>query len=205
LDLSDEQIAAFEDFERRLYAANEKLNLTRVPREECWSRHFLDSLSISPLIPQNSRLLDIGAGAGFPGAPIAIARQDVVVSLLDSSTKHTNFLSALGLDITIVLGRAEDLAHDPGHRDKYDVVTGRALAQLPIQLELSVAFAVTGGLVIPMRTENDRESAQGDFGKLGLELESEHTPRYLPVYKKKSPTPQSLPRSWAQIKKKPLV
>ncbi|RYG69749.1 16S rRNA (guanine(527)-N(7))-methyltransferase RsmG, partial [bacterium] len=77
----------FETFEADLYEANEVMNLTRVPREECWLRHFLDSLLIAPWLPGEGSLLDIGSGPGFPAWPLALARPELQVTALDSSGK----------------------------------------------------------------------------------------------------------------------
>ena len=203
IDLSSEQLSAFEAFEGRIYATNEVKNLTRVPREECWSRHFLDSLAPSRFIPNGSTVLDIGTGAGFPGVPLAIARPDLKVSLMEAAQKEVDFLRSLPFDISVLRGRAEDLGRV--HREQFDVVTGRALAPLPAQLEVSAPFAKVGGLIIPMRTEKDKSVAQKSFAVLGIELVAEHSPLYLPIYEKKSPTPQEFPRSWALIRNRPLA
>ena len=210
LELSSEQVQAFEAFEEELYRANEVMNLTRVPREECWVRHFVDSLLIQDLLPNGSAVVDLGTGPGFPAWPLACARPDLKVTAVDSSGKMLTFLRGRALpNLTVVQSRAEELEA----REQFSVVTGRALAPLPIQIEISAAQAVKDGRVIPMRSSNDLDTINGfDASILGLRLSSiEHRPlpttdvvRVFPVYDKVKSTPRQYPRKWAEIKKKPL-
>ena len=199
----------FERFEDALYRANEVMNLTRVPRDECWLRHFLDSLLVARLIPHRASVLDIGTGPGFPAWPLAVARPDLAVTALDSSGKMLGFLESQPLpNLEIVQGRAEEW----DEREAFEIVTGRALAPLPIQIEVSAGLVRAGGAVIPMRTPNDDPHGI-DLEPLGLELQSVetvelpilHAPRTFPVYRKVARTDQSFPRRWAEIKDAPLV
>ena len=96
--LSQRQVEAFDTFQDRLYAKNLVMNLTRVPQEECWERHFADSLTLSSLIPQAATVLDVGSGPGFPGICLAIARKDISVTLLDSSGKALDIMNS---DVTL--------------------------------------------------------------------------------------------------------
>lgn len=210
ITLTDAQIAQFSDFEERLYAHNEVKNLTRVPREECVERHFLDSLIVANLIPQGSRVLDLGTGPGFPAWPLACARPDLSVVAMDSNGKMLDFLRANTLpNLDIVQARAEEIAR----RESFDVVTGRAVAPLPVQLEISAAWARIGGAVIAMRSLAEREQIESwDPDELGLKLSEVHEiavpgteiVRCLPVYAKVARTPGRYPRRWGDIKKKPL-
>lgn len=99
--------------------------------ERLWPRHLVNSIAISSLVPEGARVIDVGSGAGLPGIPLAIARPDLRVTLLEPLLRRANFLGEaieeLGLDgqVTVVRGRAEE------HRDTYDVVTARAVAALP--------------------------------------------------------------------------
>lgn len=220
IKLSAAQLQALALFEKELYLANSRMNLTRVPQEECWSRHFLDSLVLNPLIPENAKVLDIGSGAGFPGAVIAIARPDVRVTCLDSSRKAADFLrglfgrgGALPVLHEIVVARAEEAAHESRYRESFDFVTGRAIAPFPLQIEISAAFVALGGLFVPLRTPKERNVIR-DFpsGKLGLRLlelrEIEVKPigaiRLLPVFEKTERTPEEFPRSWAKMRKRSI-
>jgi len=210
LDLTDEQCEAFVQFETALYEANQVMNLTRVPAEECWLRHFADSILLSPHIPEGAALLDIGCGPGFPAWPLACARPDLHVTALDSSGKMLSFLkSQLLPNLTVVQARAEDW----GAREWFDVVTGRALAPLPVQMELSAPAVKVGGIVLPMRTVSERDMLQAfRAGVLGCQLEAVHEARLpgtdvirvFPVYRKVKKSPAKFPRSWAQIKQNPI-
>ncbi|MCC7435640.1 MAG: 16S rRNA (guanine(527)-N(7))-methyltransferase RsmG [Methanoregulaceae archaeon] len=199
-----EAIAAFEE---DLYAQNAVMNLTRVPREEAWLRHILDSLLIAEFIPKGAAVLDIGTGPGFPAWPLALARPDVQVTALDSSGKMLGFLRRHPLtNLTALQQRAEELLL----ADVFDVVTGRALAPLAIQLELSTRPCRKGGIVLPMRTPNDLPEIERLASVLGLELEVVHrrtlpvidAERVFPVYRKKKNTPSGYPRPWAKMRER---
>lgn len=197
-------------FEEALYASNEVMNLTRVPREAFMDRHVADSLLVAEFAPQGASVLDIGSGAGFPAWPLAAARPDLRVTALDSAGKATRFLEGVPLpNLEVVNARAEAW----GVRERFDLVTGRAVAPLALQLELSAAPCKIGGLVVPMRTPADREAAQGfPAATLGLKLEAleerrvagTEVVRLLPVYRKVAATPERYPRPWAEMRRKPL-
>lgn len=208
--LSPAQVAAFESYQEALYSANALINLTRVAPEDCESRHFVDSLLFVDLIPTNARVLDLGCGPGFPAWPLACARPDVHVTALDSSGKMLGFLASQPLpNLVCHLGRAEET----GWRERFDVVTGRALAPLGVQLELSASSCRVGGIVMPMRTESERESIQAfSADVLGLHLSGviervltgDGAVRLAPIYEKVRRTPPGYPRKWAEIKRHPL-
>ena len=207
--VSEDALEKLSGFEQRLYAVNERSNLTRVPQSEAKTRHFLDAVSISPHVPVGSSVIDIGSGAGFPGVPLAIVRADLEVTLLDAATKEIRFLESVAefARVGLILGRAEEIARNPEYREKYDVVTGRAVAPLPTQAEFSAAFVKLGGLFIPQRAETE---AIPDFAVLGLEFEKTvfvdvgGVRRQLPIYRKSSETPDRFPRTWSAMKKRPL-
>ena len=173
-------------------------------------RHFVESLLASPLIPSGSTVLDIGTGAGFPAWPLACARPDIRVTALDGTSKMLLVLSDQPLEnLTVINERAESW----GVREEFDIVTGRAVAPLPAQLELSAAALKVGGLVIPFRTPSERELFPNlGFTKLGLALSkvvdvilpTTDVVRCFPVYKKTSRTPNRFPRSWAEMRRAPL-
>lgn len=210
LSSSPDVLDAFERFEEDLYAQNAVMNLTRVPREESWIRHILDSLLFVDLIPHEAELLDIGTGPGFPAWPIALVRPDVQVMAMDSSGKMLGFMNRHPLpNLSPVQMRAEEC----GFLEAFDVVTGRAVAPYGTQLELSAAATKVGGAVIPMRTVNELEAIKTfNAGRLGLSLASIETRplpgtdivRVFPVLRKVRPTPSEFPRRWADIKKRPL-
>lgn len=205
LPLKRVQIEAFETFEQDLYEVNASVNLTRVPQAECWLRHFVDSLLVAEFLPSGAHVLDIGTGPGFPAWPLACARPDLAVTALDSNGKMLSFLERHPLpNLRIVQGRAEDTPP----RESYDVVTGRAVAPIMAQLEISAAPCKIGGAVVPMRTPTDEPfpTAPPPFG-LALEqvvrrpLPSSDIIRVFPVYRKVTPTSPRYPRRWADIRK----
>lgn len=192
-----------------MYAANQVMNLTRIPRDEAWLRHFVDSLLFQDLLPQGATVLDIGTGPGFPAWPLACARPDLQVTALDSSGKMLGFLKTQPLpNLEVVQGRAEDW----GVRDQFDAVTGRAVAPLPLQLELSAPALKVGGVLVPMRTPSD-DLDEPNWEVLGLRPAGKHerrlpgtdVVRVFPTYLKERTSPPWAPRRWAEMKADPLV
>lgn len=210
IDLTTEILDALEGFENDLYEANKTTNLTRVPQEECWSRHFLDSMLITPLIPGGVEVLDLGSGPGLPAWPLALIRPDLKVTALDSSHKMIRFLEAHRLpNLKLELARIEDLEWS----SRFDIVTGRAFAPLPILLEVAARPCRVHGAIIPYRTPNEAEMVQAlPLNVIGLKLEQEvYTPlgqsetvRYFPVFRKFTRTQRPYPRPWAAIKVQPI-
>lgn len=205
INLSERQLDAFQEFESALYLANAQVNLTRVSQADCWLRHFIDSLLVAEFIPANAAVLDLGTGPGFPAWPLACARPDLSITALDSNGKMLGFLRSQPLpNLTVVQARAEDKSR----REEYDVVTGRALAPLAIQLELSAAPCRIGGSVIPMRTPKDEPVPIPEVG-LGLELREvfrrrlagTEVERLMPCFEKVRATDRKYPRSWAEIRR----
>ncbi len=210
LELSEAQLEQFEAFEENLYETNKVMNLTRIPKEECWLRHFIDSILFQDLLQQGATVLDIGTGPGFPAWPLACARPDLRVTALDATGKMIAFLEKNPLpNLEPVLARAEDWKV----RDRFDVVTGRALAPLGIQLEVSAAPCQVDGAVIPMRTPSEEADIEGFEGDgLGLKLEKierrsipgTDIVRLFPIFRKVSKTDREYPRNWADIKRQVL-
>lgn len=210
LEISPSQEEQFIRFEEDLYIVNEEINLTRVEREYMVSRHFIDSLMIVSLLPLYQKVLDIGTGAGFPAWPIACLRPDLEITALDSNEKAIDFLKRHPLKN---LKAVHDRAETSLLREQFDIVTGRAVAPISIQLEISVALCRIGGYLIPFRTPKDLEEIERiPVDKLGLELERVHkefipntdVERVYPIYKKVRATSIRYPRSWSSIKKSPL-
>lgn len=193
-----------------LYEVNKTTNLTRIAPEDAVALHVLDSLLPQDLFPTDSWVLDIGCGPGFPAWPLAWARTDLQVVGMDSAGKMVRFLSRHVRDNLAV---APLRAEEPKRREEMDVVTGRAVAPLGIQLELSAAYVRVGGYVIPFRTAAEEE----DFmripaGQLGLKLvdvvvrtlPGRDLERAFPIYEKVRATPKEFPRPWATMRQKPL-
>ena len=129
-----------------LIQENEKINLTAITEpEDIIFRHFIDSTIIEKYIPQKSKVIDVGTGAGFPGIPIAIYRSDARIFLLDTIKKRTDFLEkvkeANQLDnVEIIWGRAEDFGQKAEYRETFDIAVSRAVAPLNILVEYLLPF-----------------------------------------------------------------
>ncbi len=162
IDLTPAAAEAFEKYYNLLLEWNAKFNLTAITsQKDVCDKHFTDSVLCSKYIPENSDLLDIGAGAGFPSVPLKIIRPDLKITMLDSVNKKVMFLkeviSVLGLkDVKALHSRCEDYARGPA-RDSFDVVTGRAVARLNTLCEYSLPLVRPGGLFISYKSENIEE------------------------------------------------
>src|SRR5260221_4110073 len=146
LRVTERQLDQFLRYQQELLDWNTRINLTAITDpEEVLLRHFLDSLSLLVYDRAETRLLDIGTGAGFPGLPLKIVRPQWQVVLLEATGQKVAFLQhiieALQLKNVVALhGRAEELGHKAGYRASFDVVTSRALASLPTPLEYAAPF-----------------------------------------------------------------
>ncbi len=180
LTLDEEQLARFIRYRALLLDWNARVNLTAITDPAAIAtRHFLDSLTCLLALPTEWReraitLLDVGAGAGFPGLALAIALPAWRVTLLEATGKKVRFLEAaiadLGLpNATALAGRAEEAARQPAYRGRFDAVTARALAALPTLLEYCSPFARVGGyLVAPKKGDLAEELARGGWAALAL-------------------------------------
>ncbi len=160
LELTADEWSMLGRFLDLLTEANARMNLTRiVERDEAWSRHVLDSLTLLPYIEAAGarHLLDLGSGGGFPGVPLAICRPDLPVTLLEATGKKARYLAetatALGLEnVTVLSERAETLGSpDGGGRAAWDVVTARAVGGLPVLLELALPLVSDGGRLLAIK------------------------------------------------------
>ncbi|MBX3110700.1 MAG: 16S rRNA (guanine(527)-N(7))-methyltransferase RsmG [Fimbriimonadaceae bacterium] len=210
IGLSPDQLAALHRYVEALYQANERANLTRVPREAADVFHLADSLLAAEFAAPHAHVLDLGPGPGLPTVPLALCRPDIHVTAVEATEKFAKFLASQApANVEVINGRAEEL----DGRETTDLVTGRACAPLGVQLEISAAWCRVGGLVVPFRTPAELEECESvPCGQLGLELvatELRDIPgtdvvRLFPVYRKVRATPNEFPRPWARIKAKPL-
>ncbi|MBI4785844.1 MAG: 16S rRNA (guanine(527)-N(7))-methyltransferase RsmG [Chloroflexi bacterium] len=220
LQLDAGQLAAFEQYYRELNAWNTRVNLTAITeREQVIVKHFLDSLSVAPQVHSAITLIDIGAGAGFPGVPLKIALPHLRVTLLEATRKKAEFLKHLiaqfELSNTIaVQARAEDLARDAAHREQYDCAVARAVAELATLLEYSLPFVKVGGIFIAQKgnkVEDEIRRAERALTVLGgrvREIVPVQLPglelRHLVVVEKTARTPSTYPRRAGIPERKPI-
>ena len=219
--LNDEQIQKLDEFSEILVECNKKFNLTAItsPNEIVY-KHFIDSFLIFRAIDLklNSSLMDVGAGAGFPSTPIAIARRDLLITQLDSLKKRVLFLQKVNshfvLNSKSLHGRAEDFAKKIEYREKFDYVTARAVASMDRLSEYCLPFTKVGGFFIAMKGPEyapELEQAEKAIKVLGGRIEKIQTfklgnssVRTIILVKKISQTPAKYPRTFAKISKNPI-
>lgn len=213
-----EKLAGLREYAAFLEERGAVTNLTSVSAEDTAVRHFADSLTLYGAARGRETLLDVGSGAGFPGAVIKLFCPDIKLTLLDSNGKKTDFLNALcgrlGISAEILLGRAEDFSRNGEYREKYDLVTARAVAPLNVLCEYCLPFARVGGVFAPLKgpdCENELEQAAKAVRLLGGSLREivsfslpDGSERRVPVIEKVRHTPPCYPRRNAKIIKSPL-
>ncbi len=221
--LGEGQLDQFVSYLAMLFAWNRRMNLTAIEDpEEAVYKHFVDSAAILRAVPEigGKTLLDVGTGAGFPGVPLKILEPSLRLTLLDSLQKRIGFLqalcAALGLrGVEILHGRAEDFGRRERYRERYDIVTARAVARLPVLLELCLPFVKRGGLFIAMKgpdvsreLEESRTALQLLGGRVReiqtFSLRSGLYTRSLALIEKVSATPEPYPRQAGRPQKNPL-
>lgn len=162
-DLSDEKYNKFQKYMNLLIEWNKNINLTAITdKDEIELKHFVDSLTINKYISDNSKVIDVGTGAGFPGIPLKIYNESLDITLLDSLNKRINFLNHVIEELKLnkikaVHSRAEDAAKNPDYREKFDVATSRAVANLSTLVEYLLPFVRVNGICICMKGPNVEE------------------------------------------------
>jgi 16S rRNA (guanine527-N7)-methyltransferase len=217
--ITDLQLKQLNTYYELLVEYNKVMNLTGITeKEEVYLKHFYDSLTIVKAIDLNkvSTLCDMGTGAGFPGLVLKIVFPNLKVTLVDSLNKRINFLNEviikLGLDnIETIHDRMEE--YGKNNRDKFDVVTARAVAQTNILLEYALPMVKINGYFIPLKgnmlNENDYTKACQLLNcsldkKIEFKLPVENSDRTILVFKKNGYTNKKYPRKNSEIKKNPL-
>lgn len=205
---------------------NSHTNLTAITEEELIiTRHLADSLSIIRHIPENSTVVDIGSGAGFPALPLAIVRGDLKITAIESTGKKCAYISEavrrLGVsNVTVLNKRAEEAAFDVNFRESFDIATARAVAELNVISELCLPFLRKNGAFIAMKSqlslEREISEAKSAIKTLGGKIETTDTfeipeissdeklGRACVIIKKISETSKNYPRKYSQIARKPL-
>ena len=223
INLTDQQKFQFERYFELLVEWNEKINLTAITeKEEVYLKHFYDS--IAPILQglienQEIKLLDIGAGAGFPSLPMKILYPQLDVTIIDSLNKRINFLQLLAEELDLegvhfYHGRAEDFAQDKHFRAQFDIVTARAVARMQVLSELTIPYLKVGGKLLALKASNAPEElteAKNALNLLFSKVEDSISytlpngdPRYITIVEKKKETPNKYPRKAGMPNKRPL-
>lgn len=219
ITLTDTMINQLEQYYEILVNENSKYNLTAITdKESVYLKHFYDSITLSKIIDLNTQsLCDIGTGAGFPGMVLKIVFPNLKVTLVDATLKKCNFLQMvidkLNLsDIEVINARAE--VYSKTTREKYDIVTSRAVAPLKHLLEYSIPLVKVNGSYIAMKSDLTKEidNISNYEKKLSLHnkkiltftLPIEESTRTLISYTKKEKTNLIYPRRYNEIKKKDI-
>ena len=221
--LTDQQKAQFERYFELLVEWNEKINLTAITeKEEVYLKHFYDS--IAPILQglienQEIKLLDIGAGAGFPSLPMKILYPQLDVTIIDSLNKRINFLQLLAEELDLegvhfYHGRSEHFAQDKDFRAQFDIVTARAVARMQVLSELTIPYLKVGGKLLALKASNAPEElteAKNALNLLFSKVEDNISytlpngdPRYITIVEKKKETPNKYPRKAGMPNKRPL-
>ena len=205
----------FERYLNLLLEANARLNLTAIRGpEEIRVRHFEDSLRLLEAADfKGAQVLDVGSGAGFPGLALKIARPDIRLTLLDATGKKVRFLQSvcerLQLpDMTCIHARAEEWARDAGARERFDIVTARGVAALPVLSEICLPFVRVGGVFLAVKEAPEEYSGASRFGGERREpfcyTLSNGLNHAVCRFYKAAPTPEEYPRAWGKIRNHPL-
>ena len=207
----------------RLLEENEKYNLTAITEpKKIILHHYADCATLAAHLPKGARIRDVGCGAGFPTLPLAILREDLKILAMDATEKRVNYVretaEILSLSgVSTLCARAEDAGKDGALRESFDFVTARAVAQMRILAELCLPLLKVGGKMIAMKGKNaryelaDAKKALSILGAkenavidISLKNDEEELSHPLILLNKVTKTPQTYPRPYAQISKKPL-
>lgn len=221
LDLNDNQLHNLENFCDFLLKYNENVNLTAIrEKEEAESKHLLDSVMGQKFFPENANVIEIGSGGGFPSVPLMAVRPDLKFTQVESVEKKCAFLREVNrrfkFPANVLCMRAEDAGKNPLYREKYDVVTARAVASLRTLLEYCLPLIKAGGIFVAYKgtkekTEEEISESANALKILGGAVKETfcyslpggetHT---VVIIKKEKPTPPKYPRGQGKERSKPL-
>ena len=221
INVDDSTFARLDKYAEMLIETNKSFNLTAIKEpDDVTVKHFADCLAIFKYvdIPENTKIIDVGTGAGFPGLVMKLFRPDIQMTFLDSTKKKLGFIESVlnecGVSGEILHMRAEEAAQLSKYRENFDFATARAVAALPVLSEYCLPFVKVGGTFISMKSaESNEEISEGKkaISILGGNIEEdivfdlvENMPRRIIKIKKNSQTPTKYPRPSAQISKKPI-
>lgn len=223
ITLADNKFPLLLDFASFMLEENQRQNLTRITEaDEVITRHLVDSLAILQWVEMDKqqKLLDLGSGGGFPGIPLAILYPELEVTLVDSERKKVEYLTEVARKFNLnrlraVHARAEELGHERDHREAYQIVVSRSVANLPVLLEYTLPLTVPGGCFWAFKGDTAQEEALrggkaaeilgGTIKPLHSYQLSNGSIHYLIEVHKSKNTPRSYPRKPGIPKKKPLL
>lgn len=219
--LEEKQVDRFYHYMNLLLEWNEKVNLTAITDpEEIILKHFIDSITIAKYIEKGAKLIDVGTGAGFPGIPLKIIREDIDVTLLDSLNKRINFLKVAKeqlelTNIEAIHSRVEEFGRDKSKRESFDCATSRAVANLSTLAEYLIPLVKPNGICISMKGPNIDEEikqSQKSISLLGgkvekiekFQLPKSDMDRNIIIINKMNHTPARFPRKAGMPAKEPI-
>lgn len=224
IELTTQQVAQFRKYFELLVEWNEKMNLTAITDEpSVYLKHFFDSISISFYedFSGSYSVCDVGAGAGFPSIPLKICFPELKVTIVDSLNKRIQFLTHLSNELGLtnmqfVHARAEEFGQNTAYREKYDLVTARAVARLSVLAELCIPLVKVDGRFIAMKAASaldELKDAKKALQVLGAEKSAEYSfllpvedsERTLYVFSKIRSTPKRYPRKPGIPNKTPII
>ena len=216
----EEKIKFFYDYMKYLLDWNEKINLTAIKEEkEFIVKHFVDSLSISEIVGDNKRIIDVGTGGGFPGIPLKLLNENLNVSLVDSVNKKimvlNDIINKMKLNnIEAIHTRAEDLAKNKEYREGFDIAVSRAVSNMNTLVEYLLPFVKIGGYVVCMKGpgyEEELNASKKAIEILGGKIEeikelkvSDELDRNIIIIKKIKSTSSKYPRGQGKPLREPL-
>lgn len=223
IHLNDKQLKQFKIYFEELVEWNEKMNLTAITDEpSVYLKHFLDSITAAFYVDLTGekRICDVGAGAGFPSIPLKICFPDLHVTIVDSLNKRITFLNHLAEkleleNVAFVHARAEDFGQNKDYREKFDIVTARAVARLSVLSELCIPLVKKGGLFLAMKgaaAKEELSDARRALTVLGAKIKKEHSfllpveesERNIYIFSKVKNSPRKYPRKPGVPNKTPI-
>lgn len=215
--VTDKQLSDFEKYFELLVSFNEKFNITAITEKtEVYYKHFIDSVLGLPFF-DGRNFLDVGSGGGFPAIPVMIMNRDIKGTMLEATGKKCEFLktviSELSLsNATVINGRAEELSVKPEYREKYDIVSARAVARLNTLSEYCIPFVKVGGKFVAYKgdAKDEIEESKNAIAVLGGELKTvkeyslQDAKRTIVEIKKIKQTDKKYPRGRGKERKNPL-
>lgn len=219
--LKEKQINQFYTYMNLLLEWNKKINLTAITKpEEVILKHFIDSMTIANNIEKNARLIDVGTGAGFPGIPLKIIREDVEVVLLDSLNKRITFLKEVIKQLSLtkieaIHSRVEEFGKNKKYRESFDYATSRAVANLSTLSEYLIPLIKLEGCCISMKGSDVKEEIQQSKNAILLlggkieeirkfKLPKSDINRNIIIIRKVKSTPLQYPRKPGMATKEPI-